>query len=114
MERLEEWGAVGRFGLECHPDSAVARGLELDRRIQPDGAGRNREVLAGTPEADEQMVIVRVDDRTPPAQIGKNRDAGRFGTELPGLGVMTGSSQNGVGDQDTMYVGRSRGPLRRP
>src|SRR5262245_49290772 len=61
-------------------------------------AGRIRgddNILCCTAKRDVQVMIVRIDDRCAPGEIGENIDGVRTQSELPGLGIM------GIGRQRT-------------
>src|SRR5262245_36656571 len=61
-------------------------------------AGRIRgddNILCSTAKRDVQVMIVRIDDRCAPGEIGKNIDGVRAHSELPGLGIV------GIGRQRT-------------
>ena len=46
------------------------------------------EILGGTTQRDEEMVVVRVYRRAAPGQVGQDRNRPVFDRELPALGVV--------------------------
>ena len=64
------------------------------------------EVLGGTAEADKEVVIVWINNRTPALIIGKNGNRLVTQLELPALGVVTGRCKGGVAHEFPQYGGR--------
>nr|AIF26363.1 hypothetical protein [uncultured bacterium fosmid pJB190D12_contig II] len=104
------------YGLEQERSALrTAYERDIDRFLRPPGedgiasiSHRRRslhEVLGRAPEADEEVVIVRVDDRASALVIGKDRNRLLPEPELPALGVVAGRGEACVAHELEQYCG---------
>jgi hypothetical protein len=68
-------------------------GLRVDVSMEAAGPRGVHEILGRAPETDEEMVIVRIDNRAAAREVRENRDGPLLDPELPGLCIVTGRSQ---------------------
>ena len=95
---LEQRRGLGLGRAERHPDS-IACGVEAGLALEPMGQRSLDQVLGGTTQRDEQMMVVRINRGTTPRQVRQDRDGLVFNCELPALCVVTGRRQRCVADE---------------
>ena len=89
----------GPCRLKAHGDGAGPGRIEAYVGFQTSGERSLRQVLDSAAERDVKMVVVRVDDRATPRQIGGDHDGLILRLERPALGVVAGRSERRVAHQ---------------
>jgi hypothetical protein len=84
--------------LQSDGNAAVAGGIETDRRTAAARFRRDRQVLGGAAQADEEVMVVRIDDGRAARQVGQDRDRVLSRNEAPGLRVVAVGGERGVAD----------------
>ena len=115
-DRIEQGLLAAVAGPETDQHRPVAGRVERDVTGPARGARRNGQVLCGTAQRHEDMVIVGIDHRGATAEIGKDRDTVFDRAKPPGLGVVPvrGPGSRNGSDRGSPVPWTGSGAARQP
>ena len=88
--------------LDVEDDRSVARRIETQSSTDSQCIGRDRQIFGGAAQAGEKMMIIGVDRRRSPAEVGQNLGLLVCDAEQPGLRVVAVGGQRRITDQSYM------------
>ncbi len=94
--------------MQCDSYATAGRGIEADVAAETVRKTGLNQVLRCAAEAHEEVVVVRVDGRAAPCEVGENRNDVSFEFESPALSVVARRRKGRVTNEFTLQCGIPR------